>query len=166
MIKASERERERERERVCTLKRRSEVREREEVVEAPELGAGMADFFISVHGGVPRRVRRRSGWLSGGLRGLPRFLDALVRRVRTILPNLRLGRVLARRRRAKTRRAGDDVQEPPHVRHRALFIVALFDESERAWLKRRDVHGVFQSGPSNLRSPKSDRLASPKAEIP
>lgn len=131
----------RARERESTLKRRSEVREREEVVEAPELGAGVAHLPVSVRGGLlGRRARRRQSGgslLGGGLGSLPVLLGAPVLRVRTALPRLGLGKVLApSRRRAEARRAGDDVQEAPHVRHRALFVVVLCFPSTQAQRER------------------------------
>ena len=108
---------------VVTLERGSEVREREELVEASELRARVADLAVSVH-----RCHR------------PIFRRLLLVRRRLRLAGLRCccgGRVLRRRRCTRRRRwaegggAGDDVEDPSDLCLRSSFLVILCELKNR-----------------------------------
>lgn len=88
----------------CTLKRSSEMRKREKLVETLELRTWVAYISVSV---------RRSGSF---------FLQLLCRRR---LRFGRLRRILRRRRRTEAGGACNDVQKSSHVCHRSIWIVIL-----------------------------------------
>ena len=113
--------------------------EREELVEGSEFGKGVAHLSLFLHrrfllGRCALSLGVGGGGFLGGRQG------ALILRSRRIFSSVGLQTFLARRRRAKARRAGHDVQEPSNVHHCALFIVVLCNNIDR-------VRSVTEQGP-------------------
>lgn len=104
------------------------MREREEIVELPQLRRRVHELLTA----AGRRLTGRPGLggLGRGRIGGRRLLLGLLR--------------------AERAGAGDDVEQPPHVRDGELLRVVLFDDAEVAWLEGGDLHRVLQLGPTDL----------------
>uniref|UniRef100_A0A0A9E5W5 Uncharacterized protein n=1 Tax=Arundo donax TaxID=35708 RepID=A0A0A9E5W5_ARUDO len=115
------------------MQRRREVREREEVVELPQLRRRVHWLLSASAAG--RRLAGRPGL--GGLVGLGRGLIG-GRGLLLGLPRPERGG------------AGDDVEQPPHMRDGEVLRVVLFDDGEVAGLQGGDLHRVLELGPTDL----------------
>lgn len=104
------------------------MREREELIEAPKLRAGIAHLSLSFIGRRWRRRRRRRRWLLGIRQSFARFIAGIL-----ILRTLGIFASIGRWR-TEARSAGYNVQNPSNVRRCSVFVIVLCCRNQK-WLK-------------------------------
>jgi len=117
------------------------MREREELVKAPKLGARVAHFFFCIHRNIFwcwfwwrwLFIRRGGGGGGGGgLRFSGGFLRSLIiLRSRRILSDIGLDLIMRTSRWTEARCACHDVQESSNVRHCKLLIEVLCNNEKK-----------------------------------